>query len=151
MKSFAIFAPLSILLLLSFCNKVYTANFDTPQGAILMLENAYKTKNVEGAVAAKAFEIEAADMLAATVKFKADQALIKETADVLELSFRKQIQQTGFPDFNGISCSFPNSAAPEPDRAIVTEVCTYPDGGTSTQKLKTAKTKSGWRVVGLVE
>ena len=63
------------------------------------------------------------------------------------------MKEKGFPDFSGVYSHFTKT---EPykdyqDIVAVTEVCTFPDGGTSTQKLLVAKTPKGWRVLNVVE
>ena len=124
------------------------ANFDTPEGALLMLEEAYKTKDIEVVVRCKGFEQEAKLMLTeAKLKFTPDAELLKETSDTLELAFRAEIKQTGFPDMNGIVCRATKREPYADQVVVITEVCKYPDGGTSAQKVLVAQTANGWRVL----
>lgn len=126
------------------------ADFSTPEGAVLMIEAAYRAKDLEAAVAAKDFMVEARVMLTEMGKgLEKDAEILKQTAEVLELSFRAEIQKKGFPDFTGVKSRF---VAKEKfkrysDIFAVTEVCDYPDGGASKQKLLVAKTPNGWRVL----
>jgi hypothetical protein len=130
------------------------ADFTTPEGAILMLEKAYRQKDIEAAVAAKDFVAESRVMLSRLKSgMEHDPGVLKKSAEVLELSFRAEIRTNGFPSFSGLKCRFPRKEKHQQfeDIVAVTEVCTFPDGGTSTQKLLVAKTAKGWRVLNVVE
>jgi hypothetical protein len=129
------------------------ADFTTPEGAILVLEEAYRRKDLEAAVAAKDFVTEARIMLTQARKgMEQDAAVLKETAEVLELGFRLEMKN-GFPDFAGLKSQFPQTEKYEnfDDVVVVTEVCTFPDGGTSQQKLLVARTTGGWRVLNVIK
>jgi hypothetical protein len=130
------------------------ADFTTPEGAILMLEDAYRKRDIEAAVAAKDFLAESRVMLSRLKSgVDRDPEVLKKSAEVMELSFRTEMKGKGFPDFTGIKSRFPRTERYQnfEDIVAVTEVCTFPDGGTSTQKLLTAKTARGWRVLNVVE
>lgn len=122
----------------------------SPEAAILRLEEAYRARNIEAAVACKDFVTEARLMLEKLKDLPKDQIddeLIGKTAEVLELAYRAEFSQKGFPDMTGVKSAFPTKKPAGPDLVIVTEVCTYPDGGKSTQKILTVKTDKGWRVL----
>jgi hypothetical protein len=123
-------------------------DFSTPQAAIQSLESAYVHKNIEAAVAAKDFDEEARLMLQnINPQLAADPEVLKKTAQVLELSFREQIKDKGFPDFANIKCSLSNPESISPTLAKVTETCVFSDGGTSVQALHAFKGAQGWRVI----
>jgi hypothetical protein len=129
------------------------ADFSTPEGAILMLEDAYRRKDLDAVVAAKDFTSEARVMLSPLRRaWSEDAEVLKRTAEVLELAFRTEMKER-WPDFSGIKSRFPHKEkyAGADDIVAVTEVCTFPDGGTSTQKLLVAKTPNGWRVLNVVQ
>jgi len=129
-------------------------DFSTPEGALLSLEDAYRRKDIEGAVKSKDFRIEARLMLLKLGKLPADQVdeeLISKTAEVLELAYRKQLEQEGIPDMLGVRSTFPKTEPYQHGIVLVTEVCHYQDGGTSTQRMLVAKTAGGWRVLNPVE
>ena len=129
------------------------ADFTTPEGAILKLEDAYRQKDVEAAVAAKDFGVEARVMLTRMKKgMEKDPEVLKQTAEVLELAFRSEMKG-GFPDFAGLKCRFPRKEKYEDleDVWAVTEICTFPDGGTSQQQLLVAKGAAGWKVLNVVD
>lgn len=122
----------------------------TPEGAILVLEEAYKKKDIEAAVVAQDFVAQARLMLSKMGKgMENDADLLKQTAEVLELSFRAQIKKEGFPNFDGLKSRFSKKKEHPKykDMVEVTEVCTFPDGGESTQKVLVAKSEKGWRFV----
>ena len=126
----------------------------TPEGAILKLEEAYQKKDIEAAVAAQDFFAQARLMLTNMGKgLEKDADLLKQTADVLELSFRAEMKKEGFPNFEGLKSRFPKKKAHPKFKDVVevTEICTFPDGGESTQTLLVAKSEKGWRVVIPVE
>jgi hypothetical protein len=124
------------------------ADFSTPESAIQSLESAYQAHDVEAAVACKDFRAEAELMLQnVNPQFADDKEIISQTAEVLELSYRKDIEQNGFPDFAGVKSSFPKTERLNNQLVIVTEVCEYPDGVTMVQRLNVYKTAAGWRVL----
>ncbi len=116
------------------------ADFSTPEGAILCLENAFREGDLVAAVASKDFWLEAREMLEEIMADGKDKSvltdeLIKETAETLELAFRVQITKEGFPDFEGLRSTFPKKINLKDDIYRVTEVCFFPDGGKSEQDL----------------
>jgi hypothetical protein len=126
-------------------------DFTTPAGAILCLEDAYRANDLEAAVACKDFLIEASVMLQSFKNLSAREGVVDEltskTAGLLELSYRQQFEKEGFPNMTGVQCSFPKEEPFGENIVTVTEVCRYPDGGTSTQQVLVAKTEKGWRVL----
>jgi len=127
-------------------------DFSTPQGAILCLEDAYRAKDIEAAVRCKDFQMEARAMSEkiGASKEVMDDGVIKQLAEVLELGYRGELKQKGFPDFNGVTCTFPSTEQKGDGLVVVTEECTY-GGQTSRQKLLVGKTANGWRVLNPVE
>lgn len=131
---------------------------DTPDRAIQRLESAYRAQDLEAAVAAKDFRAEAGLMLqslaheqAGTPDMSQDQEVLTKTAEVLELAFRKQITQEGFPDFSHVNCSIARRAKVTDDLVVVHEICTLSDGRRSGQRLNVARTPKGWRVLNVIE
>lgn len=126
----------------------------TPEGAILCLEDAYRAEDIEAAVRCKDFQVEAKWMLDSIRAGMADdKEVLDQAAEVLELAFRAQIQEEGFPDFQGIISSFPTKV-PYQDRedmVQITETCENPGGQSVTNVLVVAKTDAGWKVVTLVD
>lgn len=127
----------------------FNVNLETPEGAILSLEKAYNDHDIEAAINCKDFYQEAKSMLGG-MKIEFDENIIKETAEVLKLSFVKGIEEHGFPDFSKIKNAFPERNEISKTHFIITEICWYPDNGKSVQQLHTYKSASGWKVLGPV-
>lgn len=128
----------------------FKADFTTPEGAILSLENAYDEKDIDKAIACKDFEAEAALMLQKLNKEIVSPEIISKTAEVLKLSFIKHIEEE-MPSFKNIKRAFPSRQKISDNEYVITEVCYYPDGGKSSQKLTTYLSDNGWRVLGLAD
>ena len=128
-------------------------DFSTPEQAILSLEAAYRRRDLDACVACKDFRTEASEMLRrlGDGKMAGDDAVVAKTAEVLELAYRKELRTRGFPNMDGVTSTFEATQRLTDDRAVVTEVCTYPDGGSSRQKLLVAKTPAGWRVLNPIQ
>jgi len=126
---------------------VIRKDFTTPEGAILCLEDAFQRRDIEAAVAAKDFKIEARLLLQRT-KFRdfiTDEA-IAGISEVLELSFR-QHTTASWPDFTGLESFFPQREPFGDGIVAVTEVCRFPDGLFSRQDILVAESPGGWRVL----
>lgn len=129
-----------------------TMDFTTPQGAILCLEDAYRRRDIEAAVACKDFLIEGTLLLLEAAPDTADDPEIqKETAEVLELAYRKEITEN-WPDMEGVESFFVACEAldEELNLVVVTEVNRYPDGNFSESHLRVAKAHNGWRVLNAI-
>ncbi|SHE69410.1 YegJ family protein [Pedobacter caeni] len=126
----------------------FKADFDTPEGAILSLEQAYQEKDIDKALACKDFYQEAKLMLS-SLDFQMEEEMIISTSEALAISFVSYIEKEGMPDFSNINRAFTNREKINDNYWIITEVCTYPDGGNSVQRLQTYKTAQGWRVLGV--
>lgn len=129
----------------------FKADFNTPEGAILSLENAFDEQDIDKAVACKDFYTEAKLILSGMNSEIIDEDIVKQTAEVLELSFVKHTTEGEWPNFSDLKRAFTNREKVNDNYWIITEVCWYPDGGKSVQRLGTSKTADGWRVVDLVD
>jgi len=127
----------------------FKTNLETPEGAILSLEKAFNNKDINAALEFKDFYEEARMMLSA-INMDINQEIISETAEVLKLSFISNIKQNGFPDFSKLQNAFPDREKIDNTHWIITEVCWYPDGSKSIQKLNVFKSPEGWLVLGPV-
>ena len=138
-----------ILLGLSAASAVSAGNyFATPEDAVRALEQAYIQKSADAVVAALDFVEGGRQLLQETNPALANDAdSIKQTAEVLELSFRDELRTKGFPDFGKLKCSFVGKAQLSPGLIKLTEQCVFPDGGKSVQDLIVMKRDLGWRVV----
>jgi uncharacterized protein YegJ (DUF2314 family) len=125
-------------------------DFETPEGAILCLEDSYEDKNIEKAVICKDFIEEAKSIVEKLESIPNDDLeIIKQTAEVLELSFIKSLKDNGFPSFKDITRSFEREKISE-NKYIITETCTFPDFSKSIEKLVAVKGINGWRVASII-
>ena len=126
----------------------FAADFTTPQNAVRALEEAYINKDIDAAVAAKDFTEEARLMLLSiNPQFAKDPEMIEKTAEVLELSFRKEMKESGFPDFSGLKCSLGEPENVTPSLVKVMERCVSPNGSASIEDVHVFNGAQGWRIV----
>ncbi len=130
-------------------------DFTTPEGAILCLEDAYRRHDIEAAIAAKDFNAEAKQMLQRVLqntknKDTGDDEMVTLTAEALLISFRLETSEN-WPNFAGLESFFTKREPDFDNGVIVTEMCRFPDGGFSQQRILVAETPQGWRVLNLVD
>jgi len=150
MRPFSRVITLVSLLALSGCGKpAIKADLTTPEGAILLYEDACRKGDIEKAVACKDFKVEAAYMMHSQTNWAAlsgDPEVLAKVAETLELAYRAQMKQ-GFPDFAGVTSTFPKKRDFDDSKVVVTEVCRFRDGATETQDILVAKTEAGWKMM----
>lgn len=129
----------------------FLASDTTPEGAIMKIENAYDSDNIEAAIACKDFNIEAELMLSKMSEEALGNEIIKKTAEVLKLSFIKSLQEKGIPKFESIKRAFPKREKISENHIIITEGCYYPNGEQSVQRINTYRNDTGWKVLNLVD
>ena len=130
-------------------------DFTTPEGAILCLEDAYRRHDIEAAIAAKDFYQEAKRLLQKIWqntgnKETGDEEMVTLTAEALLTTFRLELSET-WPNFEGLESFFTKREPSIDNSVIVTEMCRFPDGGFSQQRLLVAETPQGWRVLNIVD
>lgn len=126
-------------------------DLSTPEGAILCLEDAYDEQDIEKAIACKNFHEEARLLLMKMNDRFNSEDIIESTAEVLRLSFIKNLDDNGFPVFRHLLRAFPQRKRITDDLYIITEVCIFPDGGKSMQQLYTFRDEDGWKVLNVAE
>lgn len=126
-------------------------DFSTPEGAILCLEDAYDEQDIGKAVSCKNFYEEARLLLMKMNDRFSSPEIIETTADVLRLSFIKNLEEQGFPIFHHLLRAFPERKKVTENLYIITEVCIFPDGGKSRQQLYTFRDEEGWKVLNVAE
>ena len=126
------------------------SEFMSASDALRGLEEAYKQGDIEKAVAAKDFVEEARVMLGdlAPPIGTMESALI-EWAEILELSFRKDIRENGFPDFISSDCKITREEIRNNGIVALFETCKFRGGVVSSQVLIAKHTTAGWRIIGL--
>ena len=119
----------------------------TPEKAIQSIEDAYRRKDLESAVALKDFHEEAKQMIQKKGKaFAKDTALINQTAEVLELAYRAEIKNSGFPPIDSSNCSLVNRKNISAIHVKFEEECLFKDGSRSKDNVHVIKSKLGWRL-----
>jgi hypothetical protein len=119
-------------------------DFTTPEGAVLALEDAYKHKDIEAAVAAKDFQQDAFYFLG--LQFGSDMGKTKEMATAMETNFRREMTQNGFPDYSDVESSFVMKETVSTNQVILTERCKR-GGSYQDMRLLVVMTEHGWRTV----
>jgi hypothetical protein len=120
-------------------------DFSTSETALATLEDAYNRKDINGAVAAKDFPFEARAMLLSleNLNIPLEESLVIQTAEVLELAFKKMIPSEWFPGFTLPRCEVVSRKHLQEDMVELVEEFTFPSGGKSKQVLHAAKNATG--------
>ena len=125
-----------------------TCGAKAPEDALRRLEDAYRTKDVELAVACKDFEREARLMLdQLRPGMSSDAELLRKTADTLEQAYRSEVKKTGLPDMKGVRCTVAKKDPGPGDLVRLTERCVWPDNHERVDVVTFAPSKMGWRLV----
>lgn len=124
----------------------FPVDFNTPEGAILSIEEAYNNNDLEKAITCKNFRKEAEFMLGNMSNIPIDDEIIDKTAEVIELSFVQHMQENGMPDFNNVKRAFEREFKSE-DHCLVTEYCTFPDDRRTLDKVNTYRENGEWKVL----
>lgn len=136
-----------LLFLMTAATAANAAGFESPEDAVLALEQAYSQKNADSAVAVMDFVEEGRQMLQKINPTLAnDPDMIKQAADGREQAFRTALQTNGFPDFSHLKCSFVGKTQIAPELVELTQQCFSPDGTKSLRGLLVMKSGPGWRV-----
>jgi hypothetical protein len=114
------------------------------------LEQAYRQRDIEAAVAAKNFPYESRAMLANLRSTPdPDAEMVQLGAQALEVSFRKYMEKDGFPEIEGVSTQVVSTTWLAPDLVQMTEQVTYADGDVSHETVYAALTGNRWGMVNL--
>lgn len=81
------------------------------------------------------------------MEFASEPDILKQTADVLELGYRKDLRDSIFRRFRGVRCTITSVVPVEESLVKVLEDCTMRNGALSKEQLFVAKTANGWRVI----
>jgi hypothetical protein len=125
------------------------ADFSTPEGAVLCLEDAIRQKNIEAAIACRDFATEARLWLQERGQISNEEKITRqpETIRAMEKAFRVALTKGLSTDWIlGKSYFLPH----EPFAEGIVKVNKYtqvPEGGLYSQQILVAKTGSEWRTV----
>jgi hypothetical protein len=125
----------------------------SPEAALSALEDAYRDRDIEAAVALKDFFTEAQLMLGQLPagQLSGDAEILAQTAEILELSFRKEIRDNGFPKFSGLYCRVVDKKTNADGLVHLTEECRNLGIILSRQYLIASFREGKWRIVGLAD
>ncbi len=124
--------------------------FASAQEALHALEEAYRCRDLEKAVACKDFRAEARIMLRQLNPLLAeDPEVLDEAAETLEAAFRQHLQSEGFPNFEGVETQIVKleELPDEPGVFVATELQQLPSGEIHLEYILMAQDESGWRVI----
>ena len=125
-------------------------DFDTPEGAVLCLEDACRRKNIESACACKNFMIEGTvALLNVDLNLARDPELRKKNAMLSERAFRKATTEA-WPDLKDVESFFIDRQVYHDGIVVVIEIRRSPDGTFTKLNHLVAITNSGWRVLNLI-
>lgn len=121
-------------------------NYDTPEQAIISLENAYSKMDIANVIASKDFIAEAKITLQ-RADFEFTEETIAETAKLLELSLIENIQNNGFPDFTNAKRQFSEISEIDNNLYFLEETLEYESGETYTNLVFLTVSDRKWKVV----
>jgi hypothetical protein len=120
-------------------------SYDTPEQAIISLENAFSKKDIVNVVASKNFEAEAKIVLQRT-NVELNEETIDLTAKLLELSLVEYILNNGFPDFSMVKRQFSELSEIDNDLYSIEETLIYEDGKTYSNIIFLTVEGNKWKV-----
>jgi hypothetical protein len=126
-----------------------TADFSTPEGAVLCLENAYREKNLEAAAACRDFAAEARLWLQERGHLSDEEknATLPETIKAMEKSFRNGMAKGLPPDWIFGKSYFLKSEPFADGLIVVNKYTQTAEGDLVPQQILVIKTAAGWRTV----
>ena len=127
--------------------------YNTPENAVISLEKAYSLKDLKNIIASKNFKAEA-KILLQRAKYNYDlndNKLIEETAKLLELELIKNLQENGYPNFDGAIRDFSKIEMEEGDLYSFYEKITYPDSTNFVNKIFLTNVSNIWKVAMIEE
>jgi hypothetical protein len=80
------------------------------------------------------------------LQFGSDLGKAEEMAAAMESNFRREMTESGFPDYSGIKTSFIKREVVSPEQVILTQRCEK-KGAHRDMRLLVVNTERGWRTV----
>jgi hypothetical protein len=125
----------------------FEKDFETPEGAVLCLEDACRRRNIESAVACKHFMIEGILMLVDyDDNLARDPKMRERNALLAERTYRRELTED-WPDLEGVESFFLGHEPYLDGVVVVKELRRLRDGSFEKLKVLVAKTRDGWRVL----
>ncbi|RZJ36585.1 MAG: hypothetical protein EOO51_00255 [Flavobacterium sp.] len=127
--------------------------YSSPEAAIITLEEGYTNKDLEGILASKDFKAEAKLILEqSSYNYDLDdEAVISETAKLLELSLIKSLQENGYPNFEKVKREFSEVTKYKDNIFIIEERLTFPDNTQYENRIFLSQEKDKWKVAMIEE
>ena len=124
-------------------------DFSTPEGAILCLEDAYRRRDVEAAVACRDFALEAKIWLQerGNLNKQRQAEMLPEVTGTMERACRNGMAKNLAIDWERAKSYFPNREPHREGMVVVSEITNLPGGNLLRQRFLAAETAKGWRVV----
>lgn len=128
----------------------FEATDKTPEGAIIVLENAYDDKNLEAVYNAIDFYSEAERFIEQRMpKAAGDKKVIDEMVNVFKLSLEKMKLDNKWPTFKNVERAFTKKEIVSADLLILTEHLTLNGSPYATNKMYVKKQADNtWKVAG---
>ena len=125
------------------------ADFSTPEGVVLCLEDSYRHRNIEAAVACRDFGTEAGLWLQERghLSRQVKDEMLTETIRAMEKSFRDRIAKETTIDWERAKSYFLAREPFSDGIVVVNKITQLPDGYLLPQQILVAETTSGWRIV----
>lgn len=114
----------------------FEATNKTPEGAVILLENAYDSRELQSVYNLIDFEHDASVMLKQKMpKFEGDPELIKQVVELLKLSLEKELVEKRWPTFRNVERAFIKKEIVSDEIMILTEHLTLNGSHFATNKL----------------
>lgn len=128
----------------------YDATNETPEGAIILLENAYDDKNLEAVYNLIDFHSEAERFIQQKMPNAAgDEKVVSEMVNVFKLSLEKMKLDNKWPIFKNVERAFTRKEIISDDLLLITESLTLNGSPYATNKMYVKKQADNtWKVAG---
>jgi hypothetical protein len=128
------------------------ADFSTPEGAVLCLEETYRRRDIEAAVACRDFVTEARVWLQERghLNQQTREEMLGPTIKAMEKSFRDALAKGPTVDWAAAKSYFTKRAPYGENLVIVSKVTQEADGSLFSQRILLTETADGWRIVKLL-
>ncbi|MBA3682609.1 MAG: DUF2314 domain-containing protein [Bacteroidetes bacterium] len=114
----------------------FEATNTTPEGAIILLENAYDSRELQSVYNLIDFEHEASIMLKQTMpKFDGNPELIQQFVELLKVGLEKELVEKRWPTFKNVERAFIKKEIVSNELMILTEYLTLSGSPYATNKL----------------
>jgi hypothetical protein len=107
---------------------------------------AYQRRDIEKMVAAKDFALDA-KIFWQDLGLPVDEKQMEESVGAFETNFRKQMKESGIPDYRGAEYSFVGREQPQENLVVLTLDLRWSDGRREKLRLPVLKAGSQWKAV----